>query len=153
MLSGSATTSASGQFSLQSEGTTEAAVLMAEGTGDFASSVLVEAGGAARGTVQTAPMTAETDTEADVFIAARQRGSRARVADAVLFVTADVTTDVRAGQTTTAQVAAALDSAAGSSSSSTSIVRSCWRRLHGSPRGCLAAAAALPLAARAPWAA
>ncbi|CAH0379434.1 unnamed protein product [Pelagomonas calceolata] len=40
---------------------------------------------------------------------------------------------------------------AGSSSSSTSIVRSCWRRLHGSPRGCLAAAAALPLAARAPW--
>ena len=107
-LGGSATTDVEGTYTLMTAGTAQAAVVSAE-KGAFETSALIEAGGAASGTIVAPPMTTETDAEAAVYVAARARGSRARVADAAYFVTADVASEIKAGRTTAAEVAAALD--------------------------------------------
>ena len=62
----------------------------------FESRALLEEGAATRSSVSAPPMTAETDTETGVFLAARAQGSAAIAADAVLFVTAEVAAQVRA---------------------------------------------------------
>ena len=106
-LSGSATTSASGSFSLETEATTDIVLLTASDTG-FDSRALLEAGAAAGARAEAAPMTFETDAEAGVLLAARRDAPTTDVADAVYFVTAEVAADVQSGATTTADVAAAL---------------------------------------------
>lgn len=106
-LGGTATTDAEGSFSLSTEATLDPVVLSASSTG-FASRALLEAGAAVSSRVTAPPMTAETEAEADVFLAARARNSAVDVADAVYIVTADVAADIRSGSVATADVAAAV---------------------------------------------
>ena len=107
-LSGEATTDASGSFSLTTDATVDPVVVTAT-RGAFAARALLEAGAAARTSARTAPLTAETDSEVEVFLASRARGSAATAADVILFTSADVAADLRAQATTAAEVAAALD--------------------------------------------
>lgn len=109
-LDGEATTDADGEYRLETEGATGAVVLTAT-DGSFSSRVLIEEDGADDGTVTAPPMTAETDAEVAVYLAAKAAGSRATVADVVAFVTANVAAEIDAGANTAAEVAAALDAA------------------------------------------
>lgn len=106
-LAGSATTDASGSFSLSTDATTTPVVVSASASG-FSSRVLLEAGAATSARATAPPMTAETAAEADIYLLARAQNSSASVADAVFFVTAEVATDLRAGAVAQADVAAAL---------------------------------------------
>lgn len=109
-LQGSATTDADGEFSLETDGTSNVVVVMAEAEG-FRSSALVEAGAATDGAVTAPPMTAESHAEAEVYVEARSRSQQVHVADAVAHVTARTAAEIESDAATTADVAAALAAA------------------------------------------
>lgn len=111
LLQGQATTDAEGRFSLDADGSAGVVVLMAE-QADFRSSVLIEAGGAASGSVMAPPMTAESHAEADVYVAARTRSQRVKPADAVAYVSARTAAEIESGATSASDVAASVAAAA-----------------------------------------
>lgn len=110
-LPGEAMTDAQGDFSLEVEGAADVVVLTAE-KADFHSEVLVVHNVESSGRVGTTPMTTETDAEAEVYAENAARGSAGEtvtVADVSAFVNKRLAAEWKAGATTTAQIAAAIE--------------------------------------------
>jgi len=110
LAGGQATTDADGAYEMSVEGTTRAVVLTAT-SGSFTTRALIEAGGAAAGTVSAPTMTTETDAEVDVFLAAQALPSAATVADVAFYVTRDLAGRISGGAESAEDVAVAIDAA------------------------------------------
>jgi hypothetical protein len=109
-MSGQATTDADGEYSLDVEGTTAPVVLTAT-SGAFTTRAMIEAGGAASGTVSAPTMTAETDAEVEVFLAARANSAAVTVADVAFYVTRDLAGRISGGTASAEDVALAIAAA------------------------------------------
>jgi hypothetical protein len=114
-LEGEATTEADGSFTVTAtgEGSRGLVRLNADGSStDFSSSALVLVNG--RSSVQTQPVTAETNAEADVYVEAKAEGEAnshvqgVTVADVALYVNDTTAADINAGATSAGEVASAL---------------------------------------------
>ena len=113
-LSASATTDAEGRFSLQVGDVASNVLLLQAEKLDFSSKALVYLRNGDRASVRAMPMTSESRAEADVYVQARQQSSTgaATVADVAAYVDARVAAEMEAEQTTSADVALAVRSAA-----------------------------------------
>ncbi|ARA92520.1 hypothetical protein AWN76_004605 [Rhodothermaceae bacterium RA] len=108
------TTDASGTYSLTLD--QEASfVLLTASKGSFSSQVVAYRQSSDGDIVDVAPMTAETDAEAEVYLEARKQASTdddaegaVTLADVALYVDASVAADLAANSTTAAEIAAAL---------------------------------------------
>ena len=114
-LDGEATTSANGEFEITVEGEISDVIqLNADKDNDFSSSVIVQTDGQSQ--VDAQPMTAETAAEADVYVEAKgedeasSHNEGTTAADVALYVNADAAAGINAGQTSAADVAAAITS-------------------------------------------
>lgn len=116
-LAGEATTDANGEFQLTATGQGADGVLRldADGEGGYSSSVLAWVGG--RSSVDAQPMTAETDAESEVYLAAKsedEASSHAEgvtAADVTVYVDANAAADINAGETPSDEVASAIAAA------------------------------------------
>ncbi|HET6568319.1 MAG TPA: hypothetical protein VFG50_10175 [Rhodothermales bacterium] len=105
---GSAQTDQSGRYTLNVSNATDVMLVTATDSSGFNSSTLVYTDG--KSSVNAAPVTAESDAEAQVYLEARQEdeGSDVTLGDVAAYVTSEVAAQIKAGEATAAQVAAVL---------------------------------------------
>lgn len=115
-LDGEATTDANGEFTItvEGEGATGHVRLDAEGEGEYSSSTIAQVDGQSE--IQSQPMTAETNAEADVYLEAKaedEASSHAEgvtAADVAVYVDESTAADINGAQTSSSEVAAAIAS-------------------------------------------
>lgn len=113
-LEGEATTDADGSFTITVEGEGASEVVRLEADGEVSTSTIAQVDG--RSSVQSQPMTTESDVEAEVYLEAKaQDGASVHsegvtTADVALYVNPEVAADIRASQSTMSDVAAAITS-------------------------------------------
>lgn len=107
-LDATATTSASGQYSLEVTNPTPTIVVKAEKE-DYTAQTLVSFEGTAESTVEAMPINSETSAEADVYVEAKGSGnSQVTTSDVAVYVNKQLAGQVETGAATTAEVAAAV---------------------------------------------
>lgn len=110
-----ATTDGDGHYELNVDAASDILVVMASNS-DYETRALVDIGQQNAARIRVMPLTIESTVEADTYVEAQENGqSHVTTADVALHVNADVAEHVRAGTSTTANLASAIAAATAAS--------------------------------------